>query len=43
MTVQFARRMECMRASEIRELLKITEDEEVISFAGGAPARNYSR
>lgn len=38
MAVQFARRMDYMRASEIRELLKITEDEKVISFAGGAPA-----
>ena len=27
-----------MRASEIRELLKITEQPEIISFAGGLPA-----
>ncbi|MDP4091914.1 MAG: PLP-dependent aminotransferase family protein [Bacillota bacterium] len=34
----FAKRMENIRASEIRELLKITEMPEVISFAGGLPA-----
>lgn len=34
----FATRMEHVRASEIRELLKITERPEVISFAGGLPA-----
>lgn len=33
-----AGRMENIRASEIRELLKITERPEVISFAGGLPA-----
>jgi 2-aminoadipate transaminase len=38
MAVQFAKRMEHMKASEIRELLKITENPEVISFAGGAPS-----
>jgi Transcriptional regulators containing a DNA-binding HTH domain and an aminotransferase domain (MocR family) and their eukaryotic orthologs len=38
MSVQFAKRMEYMRASEIRELLKLTENPEVISFAGGTPA-----
>ncbi len=37
MPVQFARRMEYMRASEIRELLKLTENPEIISFAGGTP------
>ncbi len=37
MSVQFARRMEYMRASEIRELLKLTENPEIISFAGGTP------
>lgn len=34
----FATRMEYMKASEIRELLKVTERPEVISFAGGLPA-----
>jgi 2-aminoadipate transaminase len=38
MSVQFAKRMEYMRASEIRELLKLTENPEVISFAGGTPS-----
>lgn len=34
----FAKRIEALKASEIREILKITEREEVISFAGGLPA-----
>lgn len=34
----FADRMNYMRASEIRELLKITEQPDIISFAGGLPA-----
>nr|WP_092067365.1 PLP-dependent aminotransferase family protein [Dendrosporobacter quercicolus]NSL46548.1 PLP-dependent aminotransferase family protein [Dendrosporobacter quercicolus DSM 1736]SDL55342.1 2-aminoadipate transaminase [Dendrosporobacter quercicolus] len=38
MTVVFADRMEFLRASEIREILKITQRPEVISFAGGLPA-----
>jgi 2-aminoadipate transaminase len=38
MTARFARRLEVMKASEIRELLKITQRPEVISFAGGLPA-----
>lgn len=38
MTVKFAERMGLLRASEIREILKITQREEVISFAGGLPA-----
>lgn len=33
-----ARRMEELKASEIRELLKVTEQEEMISLAGGLPA-----
>lgn len=37
-TLQFARRMERLRASEIREILKVTVRPEVISFAGGLPA-----
>jgi len=38
MAVRFARRMDEVRASEIRELLKLTQRPEVISFAGGLPA-----
>ncbi len=33
-----AKRMNAMKASEIREILKITQRPEVISFAGGLPA-----
>jgi 2-aminoadipate transaminase len=35
---RFAQRMQRIRASMIRELLKLTENPEVISFAGGLPA-----
>jgi len=38
MEYKTARRMSDIKASEIRELLKITEKSEVISFAGGLPA-----
>lgn len=38
MAGHFARRVEQMKASEIREILKVTERPEVISFAGGLPA-----
>ena len=38
MQLQFARRMSDIKASEIREILKVTEKEDVISFAGGLPA-----
>ncbi|PXV68855.1 2-aminoadipate transaminase [Dysgonomonas alginatilytica] len=38
MQIQFAKRMSNIKASEIRELLKVTEKEDVISFAGGLPA-----
>jgi len=38
MTVRFARRLDAMKASEIRELLKVTQRPEVISFGGGLPA-----
>jgi 2-aminoadipate transaminase len=34
----FARRMEQMRPSTIREILKVTAQPEIISFAGGLPA-----
>lgn len=33
----YARRADCMKASEIRELLKILEQPDIISFAGGIP------
>jgi 2-aminoadipate transaminase len=36
-----AERMDKVKASEIRELLKITERPEVISFAGGLPAPEF--
>lgn len=38
MITRFADRMEFMKASEIREILKVTEQPEMISFAGGLPA-----
>jgi len=38
MTIQLARRMEGMKPSDVRELLKITQRGEIISFAGGLPA-----
>lgn len=34
----FANRMSLIKASEIRELLKLTEKPEILSFAGGLPA-----
>ncbi|MDY6029611.1 MAG: PLP-dependent aminotransferase family protein [Acidaminococcaceae bacterium] len=36
--MNFATRMERMQASEIRELLKLTAQPDIISFAGGLPA-----
>ena len=36
--MNFAKRMSYIKASEIREILKVTEQEDVISFAGGLPA-----
>lgn len=36
--LNFAKRMSYIKASEIREILKVTEQEDVISFAGGLPA-----
>lgn len=38
MKLNFAKRMSHIKASEIREILKVTEQEDVISFAGGLPA-----
>jgi 2-aminoadipate transaminase len=38
MIMKYAKRMSEIKASEIRELLKLTEQPEIISFAGGLPA-----
>jgi len=38
MSLRYADRMNNIKASEIRELLKLTQRPEVISFAGGLPA-----
>ncbi|MDW7670720.1 MAG: PLP-dependent aminotransferase family protein [Bacillota bacterium] len=38
MTIQYADRMKNLQASVIRELLKLAERPEIISFAGGLPA-----
>ncbi len=38
MTIKFARRMGSVHTSTIREILKVTEQPEIISFAGGLPA-----
>ena len=38
MKFKFAKRMEYLKASEIREILKVSERPEIISFAGGLPA-----
>lgn len=38
MSLKYAERMDNIKASEIRELLKLTQDPKVISFAGGLPA-----
>lgn len=37
-TLHLAGRMAVLKASEIREILKVTEQEGVVSFAGGLPA-----
>ena len=37
--VQFASRMDLLKGSEIRELLKLTAQPDIISFAGGLPCR----
>lgn len=36
--MQFAKRVNFLKASEVRDLLKLTEKPDVISFAGGMPA-----
>jgi DNA-binding transcriptional MocR family regulator len=38
MTSKFASRMDVIRGSDIREMLKLTQDLDVIYFAGGLPA-----
>ena len=38
MEFKYASRMQHLQASEIREILKVTERPEIISFAGGLPA-----
>ena len=38
MAVKFAKRMNALKTSEIREILKLTQRPSVISFAGGLPA-----
>ncbi len=38
MALQLAKRMNGLRASDVREMLKITQHSEIISFAGGLPA-----
>ena len=38
MTTRFATRMSVMKPSSIWELLKMTEEPDIISFAGGLPA-----
>jgi len=38
MAINFAARMENIKGSAIRELLKLTEEPDIISFAGGLPA-----
>jgi len=41
MKIKFADRMQSMKSSRIRELLKLTEQPDVISFAGGLPAPEH--
>ncbi|AFV01741.1 Aspartate aminotransferase (AspB-4) [Dehalobacter sp. UNSWDHB] len=38
MEYNYAKRINHLKASEIREILKVTENPEIISFAGGLPA-----
>lgn len=38
MDLRFSERTSAIKASEIRELLKLTEEPQIISFAGGLPA-----
>ena len=36
--VKFSEEAKSLHASDIREILKVTENPEIISFAGGLPA-----
>ena len=36
--INYSNRMNLLKGSEIRELLKLTEQPDIISFAGGLPA-----
>lgn len=38
MNFNYAERMSNLKASEIREILKVTQRPDIISFAGGLPA-----
>ena len=38
MNVKFSKRSNLVKASDVRELLKVTQNPEIISFAGGFPA-----
>lgn len=38
MTINYSKRMDKIKASEIREILKLTQNPDIISFAGGLPA-----
>ena len=37
----FARRIDAAESSAVREILKVTEKPEIISFAGGLPAPEF--
>ena len=41
MGIQLAHRMDILKASDVRELLKVTQRPEVISFGGGMPAPEF--
>lgn len=41
MDIPYAKRMDLLKASDIREILKVTQRAEVISFAGGLPAPEF--
>lgn len=41
MPIRYARRMNDLTASDIREILKVTQQKDIISFAGGLPAEEF--
>ncbi len=41
MAINLANRMSILKASDIREILKVTQRDEMISFAGGLPAPEF--